>query len=415
MINRGFVLYSPLVVLFLIWSVVFILYLINPFDLSTVRTSTLFVIFAGIFSIVVGYLTPKFIKEGFSIKTAYVDVSEFPFNISTLKKVLFVLTIVSLIGLTGKMYLFIEQLQDVTSYLVKPNFIRKEFIRAEMGELAINMPLFKLFSHMGSLNPMTIVLGGVLAATPVKRSRFLSILPVIIAGLYSIALLQRVYFVKHYVIWMAASYLTIYFIPNTLKQTAKKIFIKRLVTFFIMIAVFLLFVLLIRHLFVLGSDLDKLINSFYFYTAGPVFLLEKYLVSDQPLHYGASMLRSFVHWFIALGLMEKSTLIPQHYEFYRIYNTIGNTFSYVRIPYEDFGIYGVITISYLWGWISYWVISKYLSGFSFLRIGFASMVIMSFFWSFYGYAWTHLIGIIIMFLHLYLVDLLFFKKSKIKI
>jgi oligosaccharide repeat unit polymerase len=412
MANRGFILYSPLLVLFSIWAAVFFLYFLNPFNLPTVRFSTILLILMGISSIAVGYMTPKFLSEGIGVKKTSIKVEDFSFNISTLKKVLFVLTLISFIGLAGKMFLFIQQLQDVTAYVLEPNFVRKEFIRAEMGELAINMPLFKLFSHMGSLNPMTVVLGGVLAASPIKRSRFLSVFPVIIAALYSIALLQRVYFVKHYIIWMAASYLMIYFIPDDLKQKAKKIFIKRLFTFVFMIGFFLLFVLIVRQFFVLGSDLDKLLNSFYFYTAGPVFLLDKYLVSDQPLHYGASIFRSFVHWFISLGMMEKSALIPQHYEFYRIYNTIGNAFSFVRIPYEDFGIYGVIIVSYLWGWIGYLVVSKFLSGFSFFRIGFASMVIMSFFWSFYGYAWSHSIGIIIMFVHLSLVDLYFHFRLK---
>ena len=170
----------------------------------------------GISSIAVGYMTPKFLSEGIGVKKTSIKVEDFSFNISTLKKVLFVLTLISFIGLAGKMFLFIQQLQDVTTYVLEPNFVRKEFIRAEMGELAINMPLFKLFSHMGSLNPMTVVLGGVLAASPIKRSRFLSVFPVIIAALYSIALLQRVYFVKHYIIWMAASYLMIYFIPDDL-------------------------------------------------------------------------------------------------------------------------------------------------------------------------------------------------------
>jgi len=172
----------------------------------------------------------------------------------------------------------------------------------------------------------------------------------------------------------------------------------------------LFFVLFLRHFFVLGSDLDKLVNSFYFYTAGPVFLLDKFFASDQPLLYGSSLFRSFVHWFIAFDLVEKTALMPQHYEFYHIYNTIGNTFSYIRIPYEDFGFYGVIGVSYLWGWIAYWGFYKYLSGFSFLKVGFAAMIMLSFFWSFYGYAWSHSIGLLLMFFQLYIIDLIFLKK-----
>ena len=374
-----------------------------------VRVSTLLIILSGLFAIIAGYLTPKFLDEGIGIKKPSIKISEFPFDISTLKKVLFVLILISFIGQAGKMYLFVQQLQDVTSYFLQPNFVRKEFIRAEMGELAINMPLFKLFSHMGSLNPATVIIGGVLAALPLKRSRFLSVLPLIIAALYSIALLQRVYFVKQYFIWMIASFLIIYFIPDEVKNKAKKLLIKRLLTFFITVAFFLLFVLILRSFFVLGSDLTKLLNSFYFYLAGPIFLLDKYLVADLPHYYGMSMFRSFISWFAAFGLVEKSALIQQHYEFYRIYNTIGNVFSYIRVPYEDYGIYGVIILSYIWGWFSYYVIAKFLNGFSFLRIGLSAFIILSLFWTFYGYAFTQIIDILLMVFQLYIVDI-FLKR-----
>jgi oligosaccharide repeat unit polymerase len=414
MVNRGFILYSPLLVLTITWVLIFFLFFLNPFDLPGVRLSTLFILLSGLFSIYAGFFTPKLLAEGFTIRISERSKKEeLPFVLSTLKSLLLVLTVISFIGIFGQMYLFIRELNEVGKYLVEPEYVRRLFIQAQLGETGINMLYFKLFSHMGSLNPVTVILAGVLSAIPKNKAKLLSVVPVIIAALYSIALLQRVYFVKHYILWLAVSYLTIYFIPEMQKAEARKKFIKKLIIFILLTAFFLLFVLIIRAFFVVGSDLDKLLNSFYFYTAGPIFLLDKYLVTDPELLHGTSMFRTFVHWFISLDLMEKTLLMDQHYEFYKIYNTIGNTFTYIRIPYEDFGHIGVIVVSYIWGWVGYLAVSGYLKKFSFVRVGFAAMVIMSFFWSFYGYAWTYLIGLFIMFFQLFLVDLFLLNRFRL--
>jgi len=77
-------------------------------------------------------------------------------------------------------------------------------------------------------------------------------------------------------------------------------------------------------------------------------------------------------------LIEKSTLLSPHYEFYRLYDVVGNTFTYIRIPYEDFGLIGVIIFSYFWGMVGFFILKKYLDRFSLVRVYLSALIIYSF-------------------------------------
>jgi hypothetical protein len=106
------------------------------------------------------------------------------------------------------------------------------------------------------------------------------------------------------------------------------------------------------------------------------------------------MFRSIVSWLRAFGLLEKSSIIGPHYEFYPIYNTHMNTFTFIRIPYEDFKFIGLVIISYFWGFFSFIAMRFYLNKFTFIRLGIAATVTFYLFWSFYHFNWTDLTALI---------------------
>lgn len=412
MIRRGLLLYSPILVLTISWIIIFSLYFLNPFHLAWIRNYTWLVLITGISMIYLGFFTAKSMGEQFTVYEQ-VKVSEnFPFSVEQIKWLVLILTIISLIGVLGRTYLVVKQLNGFEDFLTNPRFVRRFLMETEAGDSPVNKSLFKIFSYMGSLNTITVIMAGAISTLKVKKIRIITILPVFVAALHSLAGLERVYFIKHYVIWIACAFLFIYYIPSAEQKEAIKILFKKILYFIIFSAFFILFVIILRQLLVPGSKFEGIIHGLYIYTAGNIFLLDRYLISDPTYLYGLSILRSFVKWFVAFGLMEKTSIIAPHYDFYRIIDSLGNTFTYLRILYEDYGIYGVIILSYFWGWFAYYIVAKFLHKFSFFRLGLASMVIYSFLWSFYGFAWTHLTAYILFQFQLYIVDKIFLKDNQ---
>jgi len=411
MIRKGLFLYSPALVLTITWLITLFLYFINPFNLEEIRAYTWFVMLSGLACIYLGFFTAKLLADRFVLEPTVFSTETYPFDVDKLRTLLIILTILSFIGVVVKMYMFVQQVPSLDMFLTNSREVRKIFIRVESGE-GINVPLYKFFSHMASLGGLSIIIAGTLSN--IKKNTIITIMPLFVSAIYSVMTLQRVYFIKHYVLWLASAFLFVYFFPRAMQKLAFKKFLKKIFFAVFIAGFFLLFVLIIRALFDLGVTTDKVINSFYFYIAGNVFLLDKYLMIDQSYFLGTSLFRSFAAWFVGFGLVEEGALIAPHYEFYKIYNTFGNTFSYIRIPYEDFGIIGVIIVSYIWGWVGYYSTRILLKQFSFLKLGFSAMVLLSFFWSFYGFAWTHLTAILLMFFQLWLVDVVFVHRKKAK-
>ena len=114
-------------------------------------------------------------------------------------------------------------------YLYNSREVRKALIIVEKGGGGINVPLYKLFSHMASLNTISIILAG--AISTIKKNKIIALLPVVVAAIYSLATLQRVYFLKHYIIWLACAFIFIYYHPKDLQKEAFKSFLKKVLTF----------------------------------------------------------------------------------------------------------------------------------------------------------------------------------------
>ena len=408
--RRSLIIYSPIAVLTSIWGLIFFLYFLNPFDFIEIRSYTWIVVFLGLTMIFLGFFTAKFLQEGFLTKDFLIEQSNYPFSLDILRKFILVFTTISLIGRIGDTYLVIKALKDVELFIINPQLVREFLIDVSMGKTSINMMLYRGFNYMGSFTTICVIAAG--AISTINKNRFISIYPLLVAAFHSIATLQRVYFIKHYVIWMACAFLAIYFYPFDIQKDALKKFVKKFI-FFISIGIFfILAVLVLRHLFSPTTDWQKVVNSFYFYSAGNIFLLDKYLITDpQPL-YGLSLFRSFISWFVRFGLLDARSIIAPHYEFYKIYDVLGNTFTYLRIFYEDFNIFGVVFLSYIWGALGYYVISLYSKKFSFFRLGLSSLFIYSFFWSFYGFGLVHVTTLLWKFIQFILLDKFLLYKSR---
>ncbi len=410
MIRRGLVLFSPMIVFTITWFVTIGLYLLNPFQLDTVSIYTWFVIFAGLSMVYAGFYTAKMLSEGFVVKLHFSERGQLPFSLHNIQWIIIILSTISLIGRFGTSYMVYTQIGGIEKYLLEADAVRKFLVQTAQGNTGVNMVYYKIFSYLGSFTTIAVVLAG--AVSNLKKSKLLSVYPLLVAAFHSVVTLQRVYFVKHYVIWMAVSFIIIYFYPTSEQKEAIKKFIRSVITFIFITFIFVTVVVVLRHLLVPGSQLSKIINNFYFYIAGNIFWLDKYLMTDPDVLHGTSILRSFVSWFARFGLIEEGSIMSPHYEFYKLYDTLGNTFTYLRIPYEDFSIAGVVIYSYVWGWSAFYILKKYLEKFSLVRLYLAALLIYSFFWSFFGFGLTAITTIVWKAFLFFLVDHFFLHEPQ---
>ena len=383
--RKSFVEFLPIYVLTFIWLLTFSLYFWNPFHLPDIRTFTWVVLLTGISMIYIGYFSGIALSSGFSfqIKVTVPNRSDFPFPVKSLKRLLFIFSTISLIGVLGRIYIVMEEIGGIEKFILDPAFTRQFIIQVKTGEESVNLFAFKIFSYMRSFMFACIVVGGILYTIP--KCKLISIYPLIVAFIAAVLDFQRGTFIGHYIHWLISAFIFVYYQPKFFQKRAFRSILRQIIYFIIIFALFSLFVLLLRFFFKNPTNLILIVNSFYFYISGNIWILDKYLVLDpQPL-YGLSNFRTIVSWFSALGLADKSSVLPPHYEFYPIYNTAMNTFTFVRIIYEDFKFPGIVFISYLWGMFTFISVKAFVRRFSFVRVGIVVIMTFSFFWSFYTF------------------------------
>lgn len=407
--NRSLLIYTPLLVFSLIWGVTFSLYLLNPFQLKPINGYTWLVVISGLSMVLLGFISAKLLSEGITITQPINKNHEFPFDLTGIKKFILIATTISLLGKIGTTYLIAKEVGGIDTFFVTPGFVRNFIKDTQYGNTSVSLFQYKMLSYVGSLLPINIILAGVISN--LRKSWFYSLYPLTVAAFASVMTLQRVYFIKQYVIWLICSFIIIYFYPSLKQKEALKIFVKRVVYFLLISIIFLFLVVFLRSIFDPGAKLEKLYNSFYFYIVGNIYWLDIYLSYDNLTLMGASIFRSFIKWLVLFGVLDKESIIAPHYEFYRLYNTMGNTFTYIRVPYEDFKLIGVIVISYFWGMLSFFCIKEYIKKFTFVRLGFSALLILSLFWSFYGFNLIHITAWIWQLMLLSIIDKMYLKKQ----
>lgn len=412
-IRKSIFLLTPIYVLTLVWSLTFLLFFLNPFQFSPLKPYTWFVLLTSLSLIYIGFFTSKLLSQGFRFVIAekLSQRNDFPFLILELKPILFILTVISFAGIIGKNVLIFKAIGGIDELIKNPAFTRHFIIGVEQGDIAINVFAYKIFSYMGSLVFICTLLGGLLYTIP--KSKIVSIFPLFVSFIAAVFSLQRAAFIQNYLYWLISAFIFIYYQPVANQKKAINTILRQLLYFVIIFLIFSLFILVLRFLFAKPEKFLLIFNSFYLYIVGNIVLLDKYLVFEHQPLYGLSIFRSIVSWFATFGLAEKSSILPTHYEFYPIYNTIGNTFSFIRPLYDDFKLPGLLLISYLWGLFSFISINAYLRKFTFVRLGIASIFIYSLLWSFYGFAFIHITSTIWRLFLLLLLDL-YMKEYSLK-
>lgn len=412
--RKSFIIFLPIYLFTFIWAFTFLLYFLNPFHLPPLKGYTWFVILSSLGMIYVGFFSGKILSGGlkFEINQEIQYHSKLPIPAKLLKRVVLIFTSLSLLGIVGKNILIIKAIGGIQEFFINPGFTRNFIIQINQGEIKTNIVLLKLFSYLSSFAFPCTFIGGVLYTIP--RHKIISFYPVVASFIASTLAFHRSVFIASYGHWLISAYIFTYFLPQIYRNKAIKSLLRQVLYFSIIFVVFSIIILFVRFYYYNPEQAQVLFNSFYFYIAGNLWMLDRYLILDKPPLYGLSLFRSIVSWMSAFGLFDKSSIVPPHYEFYKIYNTAMNTFTFIRIPYEDFKLIGLLIIAYIWGFFTYVGMKIYTERFTFLRLGIAATITFYLFWSFYTFNWTDITALIFRLTLLMFLDLYIQYREKVK-
>jgi len=136
----------------------------------------------------------------------------------------------------------------------------------------------------------------------------------------------------------------------------------------------------------LPSIWDLLYKYSYFYLVGGIPALDKFLVQDPALLYGMSIFKSVIKWFIRFDLWDSFDFMSYNLNFTTIAPGITlNTYTFVKSLYHDFGLIGVITGSFLWGFTARYLIHIYTNSFSIIKLFGIVIFTFSYLMSFYNF------------------------------
>ena len=149
----------------------------------------------------------------------------------------------------------------------------------------------------------------------------------------------------------------------------------------------------------------KYIEQIQYYVTGNVVGLDQFLKSDLPFHSGKGISRTILKWFSRIGFIDESSVLETKYNFVKISPVlISNVYSYIRPLYEDFGVYGLLIFSLLWGIITAGATNALLNKFSLTNLYLVVALTFAMFMSFYGFHFLYLSKIIYDILTIYLIS-----------
>jgi len=119
-----------------------------------------------------------------------------------------------------------------------------------------------------------------------------------------------------------------------------------------------------------------------------------------------SLFRNLFRWFARLGIYNPQLVFSTNYDFIWVGFNVVNTYTYLRVFYEDFGYVGMVILSFLWGWVCHWIIQKYLEKFSLYRLYFVGLIAHALLMSFYSFALLNVIAIVFILLLIRVIEYL---------
>ncbi|MDD5765168.1 MAG: O-antigen ligase [Candidatus Marinimicrobia bacterium] len=393
----------PLCSFIFIWGGVFFLYFTSPFKYNQISPRGWIYICGSLLSFIIGYiLHGVLVIDKISI---YRNLSEndikpiiYIFQ-EKIKYTIFVLSLLVIIGSVWKLKILGGYVGGIIEYLKNPIRARY-YVTLSSGNIVQGYSIYDTFaSYLINFNIVNNLLGGLFFVISRKRS-LIGWIPLVLATVVSIITFQRWLLLFSICIWVVSGlYIPLYLTTDENCRAYKKIKIA-ILFLSIVFAVFVVMLLTLRmdlktevvgQISISVSDIIK--KNLHSYLVGNVVNFDNFIHRFHDYHYGTSILRNIFKWFARIGIYNADAVIPTGYEFSNVGFISLNTYSYMRIFYEDFGTIGLMILSALWGLFSHWIIMIYKARFSLYRLFFVCLIFHAIVMSFFSFSLLNIIVI----------------------
>jgi len=395
----------------------FILFNMVSLNLYPVDISTWYIVLISLTTLSIGYLIILFLQP--DVYFAEYNRSPSAIPIEYIGKILLILSVISLIGNILFLQAVASHTGSIGEYFSNPIKARILVTKLERESIRNWDPILAFTNYVASLNLIAVLLGGYYLVFG-KKYKILAFFPVLNSVIFSIITFQRYAFIQVTVTWM---FCVVYSLYHQEKNIRKIQGIKIFLYIFgssILAFVFLLGIVLARVDYGTG-DVDLVgtsgwaIKSITTYIVADVVALDKFLQRTDTYLYGLSMFRSFVKWFIRIGVYDASLGLTIYNDFARVNSkTILNTYTYIRPFYEDFGLYGLLIFNFLFGAIGSFSFHSVLKKFSFLKLYIASLFFFGYFLSFFNFTLLNMTMYIFLGIIVFLLEKNMYSRVAIK-
>ena len=378
--------YLPLWLFLAIWTLVFVLLLTAAYPFHYVHSATVGMLIVSIATVVLGYFFYRwfFLPDSLLLPPDSNKQSILSINYQQLSLAVILLAIFVGACQYYNLTLLADQRGGIEQYFANP-IMSRNLITATRDAVTTDWnPLLSLSGYGVTLIYLLCLLGGLLFTSPSLLHRVIAFVPLIITLGISLIRFSRYHFVATTFLWLLSCFYASYYLPKIRQQKNLRSLV------FLIIGAGLLFTgmsyLVVSLRFFNNANIDDVfLYQFYAYIAGNVISLDKFLMSDPDLLWGQGLFRTLFRWLARFGLWTESDVLPIHYTFVSIGPGHSNTYTYVKELFEDFGLVGLVFLSFLWGFIAASITAGYLRGFSLVRLHLVGLIAFSLFMSFYAF------------------------------
>ena len=376
----------PMAVLILEWLIVLYLHYNNPYHFITMSSGTLSILLIGLSSIILGY----YFVNSFYLKTDDgLPGDYFKININEvfIGKMILFLSVLALIGLSIMLFEINKATDNFSMYLKNPFLARERIVLMQEGKInTVSFIGYKMGLYLFSLMYPVSVIGGAVSLVNSKW-KYAGAIPLILMVLFSLVHLNRTSLITGLGLWIFSRiYFGMYLDPEVRKKSSKKTSIV-IILIAMFVIVFFYFIMKVRA----SSDANLeyyVLKSVYSYLTGSGAAFEKVVFNGVEPLYGASSFRSIFKWLATFQLIDKDLVLGVHNSFVNIGQGFPmrlNTYTFVKSPYEDFGIIGVAVVGLIWGMITRYFIERCFREFSFINIFLVAIMVLSLFMTFFEF------------------------------
>lgn len=395
----------PILLFGIIWITVFYLYALHLYPMLNVSAYTFEVLLTGIAFVLFGYFLYAILSPPIKTEINHNLIV----NDRIMIGIILVMSSLIIIGTILKIQELSRLLGGIDIFYKNPFKVRQTINQISNNALQTVSIKYKIAGYMTNAGLPVCLIGGVYFAT-FSKYRYLSLLTILCATLIALVNFSRYRFLTNITLFSVAYFYTTFFYRRKEKILLLKRFVKLLLG--ILSFTILVFIVIISARSFFMDNATKIIYKFtYFYLVGGIPSLNVFLIQNHHFLYGASIFRSVVKWLIRLGMWDPLSFIGTNNAFVTVSPGVQmNTYTFAYSMYQDFGLIGIIFISFIWGWFSRGVIQRYLTNFSLINLLLVSIFTHSLFISFFSFNFKGISTMLYWFLVIYIVQLFFGKR-----